>query len=384
MVLYFLVPIFAIFAYLWEYALHGKNLLSKQKLHNNMIFLAFILPIILFGFRDESIGIDTSTYLQCLDIIHNLSFAQVLEEGQFEFGYTLFCYLVTRLSNYRLIFLILTSLIMNLLYAKGIALLSPMPLTSILIYFFVGNFLYNLNVLRQGIAVGMVLLSLKYLVEGKHKKYILFVIMASFIHTFMIVFIPLVFPVVFIKNRKQLFLFCAIGIMIIFTALKVIEMIVRQFFPHFSYYFKYDTFNTRRFGITSFAYVLMDVFFLILLFMNYDSYMKKRLIWGTSKKRTLISSIDCDAKNIRLINFLCIMLAFGGASLGMINILGIYERIARVFQTFLLLGVPYGIIGINNKYTRYGILAAVLILTFVYYFYIIVSNAFCIVPYRFF
>lgn len=362
MTIYLFIPLIAMLSF---YLVSGFQIQEKliQKNVDLSIFLSFVIPFILFAFRDASIGIDTKTYLAYLDQIHNLSFSQVMDNRRFELGYTIFCYVVTRLSNYKFIFLIITSLIMNFLYARSIVVLSPMPLTSTLIYFFVSNFLYNLNILRQGIAVGIVLFSMQYLRDQQYKKYFWAIVAASLIHTFTIIFIPLLLLAKLVRKKRQILIFCVIGTILIFITLQVVYEIVQRFFPHFVYYFKNDFHNNRNFGITSLAYVILDIFLFISLIMSYEKYEKK---------------------NKELINILCMSVSFGAASLIMINKFGIYERIARVFHAFLLLAVPYAAIGIKNKYTRYVILLVVLMCTFIYYVYLIGTNAYLIVPYKFF
>jgi transmembrane protein EpsG len=375
MILYFLIPLFAILSFLFVDCFRIKVYLFKTK-SNLAIFLAFIFPFILFAFRDVSIGIDTQTYLNYLDAIQGLPFKQVIMDKTFEAGYTFFNYLVSRLPNYKFAFLILTGLIINLLYAKSIAILSPMPLASILIYFFICNFLYNLNTLRQGIAVGVILFSLQYLMKGNYKKYILLVMVACLIHTFMIIFIPIVVPVVLIKERKYLIAFCATCVVLVFIALEAVHVIAQRFFPHFAYYFRHTDRFARRFGIMSLAYVLLDLFIFGLLVISYKKYTQKDAIFCLDKA-------ECASQRSRLLNFLCIMFSLGAASLIKMNSFGIFLRIAQCFHTFLIFGIPYGIMTIKNRYTRYITLTVILLCTFAYYFYVVVSNMYSIVPYKF-
>lgn len=379
MTIYLFIPLIAMLSF---YLVSGFQIQEKliRKKVDLSIFLSFVIPFILFAFRDASIGIDTKTYLAYLDQIHNLSFSQVMSNRRFELGYTIFCYVVTRLSNYKFVFLIITSLIMNFLYARSIAVLSPMPLTSTLIYFFVSNFLYNISMIRQAWAVGIVLCALSYLISGKYKKYTFLIIVASLIHTFSVVCLFLIIPVWFIKKKKQLLVFCVGSVTLISVMSEVVYAIVQKFFPHFVYYFRNDTFNSTKFGITSLAYVLLDIFVILLLLDSHDTYKNEVF----SKEKSMCTWLVDKEQRIRLSNILCIAVSFGAVSLCLMNVIGIYLRVARFFHTFLIFAVPYAVIGIKNKYTRYGVLSGVLICSFVYYVYILGTNAYLIVPYKFF
>lgn len=86
---------------------------------------------------------------------------------------------------------------------------------SIIFLFMIRYYFLTLNIVRQGIAMSILLYSLKYLKEKKYKRYILFVLLASCFHQLSLIYIPLIYVYnINFKKKKSYALILIYGLMV--------------------------------------------------------------------------------------------------------------------------------------------------------------------------
>lgn len=363
MAIYFCAPLLALIYY--ELIKRAKiKIRDKDYTTSVYLILAFVVPFITFAFRDISIGIDTNIYCRDFRYIANYNFIDLIKNGygEYERGFLIFCRLLSMFSRDPIILLIASSLLINWLFARVISKNNSFILISILTYFFLGNYLYNLNIMRQAIAAGIVLNGILVLNKKKYVNYAICVAIAATFHTFAVVSILFIPAVIFIKNKKQLVLTCLLLGVVIFSSLEIVHTIVLRYFVHFDYYFRNNFHADQQFGVTSFAYVALEASLLFLMLKNYDM----------------------DEENQAKLVTISIGLVLAAFGLIMMPRFGIYERIAKFYQPFLILAVPYAISGIKVKTNKYIYMLSFMLLSFIYFLYIIVTNAYRIVPFVFY
>lgn len=112
---------------------------------------------------------------------------------------------------------------------------------SILLVFFIRYYFLTLNIVRQGIAMSILLYSLKYIKEDNFKKYLIFVILASCFHAMSLIYIPIYFLTkVNWKKRKNMMFF------VIFPVLSIIAIF---FIFNFT---KYGNYINSKFDLNEF------------------------------------------------------------------------------------------------------------------------------------
>ena len=352
-------------AFLFYEMLKSVRIKMNNKDYTTKVFLvlAFIIPFIIFAFRDSSIGVDTQIYCRDFQYIANYSFLDLLKNGygEYELGFLIFCRLLALISKNPIVLLIGSSLLINMLFARVIYKQKTLMLVSMFTYFFLGNYLYNLNIMRQAIATGIVLNAILVLIEKKYVKYMILVGIATTFHTFAIVSLIFIPAVIFIKTKKQLVLSCVVLGALILTTLEVVHVLVLRYFSHFDYYFRNNFHADQHFGATSFAYVAVEIFTVFLIIKNYEMEEENRA-------KIVVYSIG---------------LVFAAFGLIMMPRFGIYERIAKFFQTFLIVAIPYALNSIRLVKNKQIITTSVVAFSLLYYVYIVVTNAYLIVPFQF-
>lgn len=173
--------------------LKSKILEKDYRNYNNIfIFIALVSLIMVCGFRYNS-GTDYWTYMD----VYKLAPQSVISEVQ-DPGFTVICKFLNRFSdNPQLLFLV-SAIITNVLIVNTLRKQSTQYELSMYLYITAYVYYSTFNGVRQWIAAAIVFSATKYLFERKFKKYLIIVIIATFIHASALIMIP----VYFIVNNK--------------------------------------------------------------------------------------------------------------------------------------------------------------------------------------
>lgn len=191
--IYFAV-IFA--AYMFIYGTQNTaEEISPEKHRRRDLFMVLIsvgLWTLLVGLRSQEMGVDLDGYLPSYQAIGKLSFADIWSLRSFlnyEKGYILLNKLLYMISPEPQLLLIVCTLVSVvpvgiLIYKK-----SRKPFFSFLVYLGLPVMLVPFSALRQGIAVGITVLSWFFVEKKKPVKFIITVLFASFFHRSAIFFL---------------------------------------------------------------------------------------------------------------------------------------------------------------------------------------------------
>ena len=185
--------------------------------------------------------------------------------------------------------------------------------------------------------------------------------MAASFHTFSIVALVFIPAVLFINSKKKLIVFCIVLAFSIITTLEIVHVIVLRYFTHFDYYFRNNFHSEQHFGVTSFAYVTIELLVLFVMLKNYK-------MEEDNRYQIVIYSIGLVCAAFALI---------------MMPRFGIYERIAKFFQPILVLAIPFALEGIKVRDNKRIVEIGIMSFSIMYYIYIIITNAYLIVPFQF-
>lgn len=118
-----------------------------------------------------------------------IKMGQGIDVNNLEIGYKVLvwiCLLITK--DYAIIFAVTSAIIIGLtfyiIYKE-----SPYPALSVLIYFGAGFFFHSLNLMRQYLAISVLLFSYRYLIDKKYIEFAICVVIACLFHSISAVFV---------------------------------------------------------------------------------------------------------------------------------------------------------------------------------------------------
>lgn len=200
------------FIYLYE----KKNLIS-------MLFLGMLLPSLLAAIR-YGVGTDYYGYYKIFSNLDGLNFIEVLQmDDAVEIGFRIISKVSLMLSsNIQFVFgfiAFLTSLMYLIAYKE---IFGKKGLTLFYFIYLFTIFSNNLNGMRQGLAMGIVFLGIKYLYKNNLIMYVLVIFIAATIHTTALFALPLIFlkfKVLIDYVRYNPFLFILFSVLIFYAVL---------------------------------------------------------------------------------------------------------------------------------------------------------------------
>lgn len=360
MALYWILLGTTYFIYYMTYK-YKKNQKSKK------LFLIYIsIPMILvMGLRSSTVGVDTIAYVRNFNIIRNLNWTDFGinlyshgNAGHYEFGYYYLNKVIGVMSSNPQLLLFIVAIIIVSSINFAIYHLSDDVLLSVSLFQTFGFFCYSMALMRQFIAVSILMISFYYFVQNKFKMAFLTVCVASLFHTtaliFIIVYILLILSRKFGTNR---FVVTLVGC----TVLPVIYNLIITFVPRYQFYLTYQAKEYISSGIFS-----LFIFVLIILPM----FMRK-------------SGFDVFCQNeldAYLIQLLIVGIAINLFS-SKIQMLG---RVVYMFTIFIIFYVPRLFKFIKRKDNQIIIKIIIYIAQVIYYFNFLYNSTASVCPYLFF
>lgn len=175
--MYYLLPVFSYFLF----ALQEKRIKPVSFIW--FIASTFLLFVLLIGmFRGIGIGTDYYSYYYIFKA-----------ESDIEIGFVELIRFVKYLGgNFQIFisFIFLSSFLIKIYFFQKI---SPIPYISLMIYLGFWFLVYDMNGIRQGLAMSITLAASWYLLRNEKKTYFLLVLLAILFHYSAIVFLPFVF-----------------------------------------------------------------------------------------------------------------------------------------------------------------------------------------------
>lgn len=350
--LFLLIILFIIFA-----------LFSKNK--KKICLLTFLLFTIYLALRSETMGLnDTSNiYHPLFNVMDTVRFTDILTNSHYQdFGFfTIFKIIKVCFDNYRICLAILAAIYVFCIL-KFIYKYSSDVAISIIIFLSM-YLLYGTYLLRQVIAIGIILLSYKYIKSRNIKKFGLTVIFASFFHkTALIFFIAYPFCK-FNRFGKKNYIYILICYLIVKYAysflIKIIPLLdftgkVEMALTHHIY-----TIGSGNFSMLG---ILLNV--LILIITAYFSQFLK-----DEKEKQEVLDI-CNILTLGIMLFCCY------------NVVAEFSRIALYFLFFNIIAIPNALKDISSK-NRKKIKLLISVLFLMYFFTKNINNMHCN-PYLFF
>ena len=253
LIFYIVSFILAIF-FIWQIEKIDKKR-DKQKYGKiKIIFYTIIglgILILISGLR-YNVGTDYNNYLDYYIVYSVLDFKDIILNAN-ELLFILVIKIAYIFQQPQIIFEIIAFFTIYITYK---AILTQKEKISITLAFALYTFLYymySLNIIRQALAIAIVLYSYKYILQRDFKRFLLMIIIATLFHTTALFFLPFYFlcPTKNEKDRKfknLIRIFTIGGIFLIIIRLDVVINLLSQIglFRRFSIYSVTDTYGENK------------------------------------------------------------------------------------------------------------------------------------------
>lgn len=340
--------------FFWHILTQMTRLKDREKIFIGIITLQLF---ILSAFRDFSVGADTYNYINRFTIIANTSWNNIPnlpEVLDFELGFIILNKLFSLLTTSPRIYLLSINLIILLGVAKFIYNNSKIYWLSYFLFIGMGFWGDSLNILRQFLAVVILLNSIEDIKNNRLVTFIVRVLIASSFHNSALFFI-IIYPISKMRiNKKYYFSFVVSTIFVYLFSGRILNFLLLNF--------SYGNLS-RSLGMGSgsgMLILLIGILFLTLLF-----------------KKDFLSKIKNPQVYIHILT-VAILLNILALEFGIIGRMMIY------FTSFNIILVPNVIFSIySEEYTFFSKYFFIIVVSYYYIFRVLVIDASNVVPYIF-
>ena len=359
--IYFGVIFVLIVCNLILYPINNNN---KKKIY---LFISFMILSLISALRSKNVGVDTSLFYKGFEEIILLKFSE-LDIMRYEYGFMLLCKFLSYITHNPQILIIVTSIFINYAVVKFIYLNSKNVSYSIYIYILLNHYFLYMNVMRQAIAIAIILLALEDLKQNNIKKFVVWVLVATMFHYSAILCISFIF-IKQIQYKKKYNLALIILSIFITINIQYIFLLMAKIIPQLAPYVGSE-FDTSNYFGALFNFLVSVAILIFGIFCN-KQYDEEVAIYKNSN--------DCLSFIYKLI--ICYVIC----SLLEMQI-GIFNRITPYFSIFAIIWIPNNLIKILKSKTRLCFNVFVFMFLFMYFFIIAYYRPYwygCI-PYTFF
>lgn len=361
------------------------NVRKNERNKKRFVLLAFGLMIIVAAMRNYTVGIDLAKhYAKNYELIAYCPWNEIpifAEYYSYEIGYCYFCKVLTLISSNAQFFILVTSVITYSAIGFFIYRNSPDVVLSTLLFIYSCMCYMYMNILRQALAVSVVLVAYEVTkrIDNKIKKYLIFtmfVLVAYFLHTSAILCLSFIIFDNLKITRKHLFaVIGAVGLIYLFydKAYGVILSVLGAG-NNYERYLISATEGQGNMNRQSIINFLITAGAFILGFYQ--------LVW---KKRAQMKKNEGE-KQVQE-NFLLYMGLMAMVCRLLIFRMNIINRFSYYFLPFTLILYPYAIQAIKYKTNRkivYWFFVIIYFMYFVWMTFVYAKDFYGVIPYSFF
>lgn len=232
----------------------SKNKETKDKL---FLIITFFVLFILVGTRAMNVGNDTLSYLDLFKKSSIFKMSILDSNTYYEKGYLIFNVLLSYISSSSRFFMFAMSLIFNYAVFKFIKDNSKNYLLSVLMYINLLFFYQSMTMMRQFLALSIVLLfSFKYVKEKNLVKFLISIIVASLFHSTALIAV-FIYPIYYLNyNRKR--------VLIIIIASIFALLSLNQIYPLIASILNKETYYITMVGETKLANIISTLIYSIM------------------------------------------------------------------------------------------------------------------------
>lgn len=169
---------------------------NKKRYWKIYLIISFCILLFFHVFKDPSSLPDLPDYMKEFSEINNHDigyiFTHGISSGKSENGWCVFCKLIQYVIPYGFAVIFVNSIIILFGYYRSIKIYSPYIWISVLLYL-TGPYIQSLYVLRQHMAMAMLLLSYPYIISRKPIHFFIILFLSFNIHQTALIFAPIYF-----------------------------------------------------------------------------------------------------------------------------------------------------------------------------------------------
>ncbi len=350
------------------------NVNNGRQIKKLYIIVAFSMLALVAALRSYHVGIDTAQFYRAYSIIGKLDWSQS-SSVRYEFGFFALCKLLNYISSDPQLLVVVTSIFVCFSVGRFIYRHSENVVFSTYLYIAFNTYAMHLNVMRQAIAVAIILLGIDFLTSNRSKdtlKYCLIVLAASQFHISALVALLPLFLRKIKYNDKTLIIVCAVSICT-FAVLPTIVNITAIVLPIVGKYM------LSKFGQSNYfaAVINLSICFLVLLY---------GLFFCKARKFAVIRGIPVPVEKQIDFGLTAYMLSLNFLFLTLAVRMTFMGRLSQYFTIFYITWIPNITRSISDKRSR--IIAGLLIFLLTMGYFVIVAvfrpEWYGVVPYEFF
>ncbi|MHC9533101.1 EpsG family protein [Dellaglioa sp. L3N] len=335
------------------------------------LFFSIGLIFVVVGWRALTIGSDTPVYVSLFN--RTSSTGPILNHGdsilnsRFEIGFLYFNRILAHITSNPRILLVCSSFVVCIFLYFFLKKYSTNIVVSIVLFITMGFMAQSMNIMRQAMAIAVLMLAFKYLVNDKTTKFILTVFVAFLFHKAAILFMILLF-FKHVTVTKKMLVFILVITLALMTYLSQIMNIFVSLMPTYDYY-EGTTFDTSLKWGTFFNILVLIVFLFI----------------GLYAKKNTTEKLFLENFSNKTWNILQMMLILNIVILILSTKFAVLDRMALDFSMAYLIYVGNAINMINKPWVRLIMNIGVIILSISYFVIILIyrPNWTTITPYIF-
>lgn len=251
---YLLICVSSLIFYSIKIKKRNKKIRDEYYLLYSFILLGFI-----HVFKDITSVPDIIEYIEGFKEISRYNFHYLLSNElvslKAEKGFIVFNKIISLFTDNPFWLILFSSIIILSGYYYSIRKYSPFVWLSVILYM-MGPYIQSIYVLRQHMAMSILLFSYPYIIEKKIVHFFFISLLAFSIHQSAIVFLPLYF-LYRIKSMRNLIIIGGVLLVIAITNLDyIVELFVQRFLTDYIYYLKGEETNWKMCALLSSVLVL--------------------------------------------------------------------------------------------------------------------------------
>lgn len=329
------------------------SLIIQRKENRFVLFLVIVLISLVSGLRAYTVGTDSKYY-------HSI-FTNFYSGGGIYFREQVFMYVAKALMQLtgsdRIVFLFYSFLTNTLIILRFWKWRDKGSFAMMMFYYLTLFFPQSMNIMRQYVAIAIIMWAFDYIFERKYKRFIIVIIIAALFHTSALIALVLI-PLHYYMTNKITINKFAISILLLVGVALAIEP-VKNIISNYSVYF-----SDKQLSI-GMLFVARIVVFLSYLFIR-------------GQRQTRVLTEDMGLFN----DYITIMYAIG---LGITFFGSYFDQMARIGLLFVFCSTPFMTITIkNNRYRQIYTLVYIMIAIMYFVFQVILKGEQGVIPYTFY
>ena len=195
------------------------------------IVVMTVLHSLLSGLRHQYLTGDMQSY--CYKYWRTLKegwFSEEIFQGGRNFGFNWLLKFFSTMSNGEFqVFLIVVAIFIEVVVAYLIYKYSPLPWLSFLVWNCMGFYVFSFSAIKQSIAMALIMIAFVGIMEEKPKQFVLFTVLAGFVHSPAFIFLPAYFLSKQKFNIQTLFIYICSAAVIFINKNQIVEL-MREFY----------------------------------------------------------------------------------------------------------------------------------------------------------